>query len=45
MAGRILVGVDGSEGSRQALRWAIEGAAVRGATVRAVTVWESPARS
>ena len=41
---RILVGVDGSEGSRRALRWAIEEAAVRGASVDAVAVWQDPYR-
>lgn len=40
--GRILVGVDGSEGSRGALRWAIAEAAVRGASVDAVSVWHDP---
>ncbi len=40
MAGRILVGVDGSDGSRRALRWAIEHAAARGAVVQAVIVWQ-----
>ena len=39
VAGRILVGVDGSEGSRQALAWASDDAAVRGAVVDAVTVY------
>lgn len=38
MAGRILVGIDGSEGSRRALAWAIEEAAARGAAIDAVTV-------
>jgi nucleotide-binding universal stress UspA family protein len=37
--GRILVGVDGSAGSRRALRWAIDEADLRGATVIALTVW------
>ena len=40
MTGRILVGVDGSEGSRRALAWAIEQAAARGAVVQPVIVWE-----
>lgn len=39
---RILVGVDGSEGSRQALAWAVEEAALRGASVEAVSVWRDP---
>ncbi|HVC25213.1 MAG TPA: universal stress protein [Acidimicrobiales bacterium] len=42
MAGRILVGVDGSEGSRHALRWAIGEGGVRDATVQAVIVWQTP---
>ena len=42
MTGRIVVGVDGSEGSRQALAWAVNEAAVRGAVVEAVNVWQSP---
>jgi nucleotide-binding universal stress UspA family protein len=37
------VGVDGSEPSKQALRWAITQAQLTGATVDAVTVWEYPA--
>jgi nucleotide-binding universal stress UspA family protein len=36
---RIVVGVDGSEGSVRALRWAAREAAVRGGTVQAITVW------
>ncbi len=40
MAGRILVGVDGSQGSREALRWAIEQAAARGAVLQPVIVWQ-----
>ncbi len=40
MVGAILVGVDGSEGSRQALRWAIGDAAARGAVIQAVIVWQ-----
>lgn len=38
MAGRILVGIDGSEGSRRALAWAAGDAAARGAVIDAVTV-------
>jgi nucleotide-binding universal stress UspA family protein len=37
---RIVVGIDGSEPSKQALRWAIEQAGLTGATVEAVGVWE-----
>jgi nucleotide-binding universal stress UspA family protein len=36
---RIVVGVDGSEGSRNALRWALDEARLRQATVAAVHVW------
>jgi nucleotide-binding universal stress UspA family protein len=39
MAGAIVVGVDGSEASRTALRWAAEEAELRDARVRAVHVW------
>jgi nucleotide-binding universal stress UspA family protein len=39
---RIIVGVDGSEGSRRALRWAITEAAKEDAVIEAVTVWQSP---
>jgi nucleotide-binding universal stress UspA family protein len=35
----IVVGVDGSEVSRTALRWAVEEAARRGAPVHAITAW------
>jgi nucleotide-binding universal stress UspA family protein len=38
----IVVGVDGSEGSIRALRFALEEARLRGATVRAVSVWRIP---
>jgi nucleotide-binding universal stress UspA family protein len=36
---RIVVGVDGSEGGRRALRWAIRQAAARGGIVEAVIGW------
>jgi nucleotide-binding universal stress UspA family protein len=36
----IVVGVDGSEGGRRALRWALDEAARCGDTVRAVTAWQ-----
>jgi nucleotide-binding universal stress UspA family protein len=39
---RIVVGVDGSEASRAALRWAVRQADLTGATVVAVTAWEYP---
>ncbi|MFC4035842.1 universal stress protein [Streptomyces polygonati] len=41
--GRIVVGVDGSEPSLQALRWAARQAALTGSTLEAVTAWELPA--
>jgi nucleotide-binding universal stress UspA family protein len=41
-ANRIVVGVDGSEGSRRALRWALDEARRRRATVTAVHVWTPP---
>ena len=39
MAGRIVVGVDGSEAAAAALRWAAEEAQLRGATLVAVYAW------
>ncbi|MFP5320824.1 MAG: universal stress protein [Acidimicrobiia bacterium] len=39
---RIVVGIDGSDGSRAALRWAIEEAKLRGATVEAVSAFHVP---
>ena len=36
---RIVVGVDGSEGARSALQWAVDEAGLRGAIVEAVHVW------
>jgi len=41
--GVVVVGVDGSEASKDALRWAIRYARMADATVRAVTVWHFPA--
>ena len=38
----IVVGVDGSGGSREALRWALGEAKLHGATVRAVHAWSMP---
>jgi nucleotide-binding universal stress UspA family protein len=38
----IVVGVDGSEGSLAALRFALEEAKLRGSEVRAVNVWHIP---
>lgn len=40
--GKIVVGVDGSVGSREALRWAFAEAKLRNATLEAVTVWQYP---
>ena len=37
---KIVVGVDGSEGSQKALQWAIEEAGRRDATVEALHAWE-----
>ncbi len=42
-APRIVVGVDGSPTSDEALRWAIRQAQLTGASVDAVTAWEYPA--
>ncbi len=39
---RIVVGVDGSESSKEALAWAVRQAALTGAVVEAVTAWEFP---
>ena len=41
-AAPVLVGVDGSEESRLALRWAFEYAQMSGAPVEAVIAWEIP---
>ncbi|WP_229922160.1 universal stress protein [Streptomyces noursei] len=40
--GRIVVGVDGSESSKAALRWALRQAELTDSTVHAVTAWEYP---
>ena len=40
---RIVVGVDGSESSQAALRWALRQAKLAGARVDAVTTWHYPA--
>ena len=39
----IVVGVDGSEPSKSALRWAARMSAMTGATIDAVTAWQPPA--
>ena len=41
----IIVGVDGSAGSRAALHWAARTAAARGARLRVVAAWHYPARA
>ena len=38
----IVVGVDGSDGSRDALRWAFREARLRGTTLRVVHAWGMP---
>ncbi|MFF1464128.1 universal stress protein [Streptomyces sp. NPDC058330] len=43
--GRIVVGVDGSDQSIKALRWAVRQAELTGDTVEAVNSWEYPATS
>lgn len=43
--GEIIVGVDGSDGSRAALRWAARTAAARGARCRAIAAWQYPANA
>lgn len=40
---RIVVGVDGSSSSREALRWAVRQAALTGSVVDAVIAWRDPA--
>ena len=39
---RIVVGVDGSDSSKDALAWAVRQAALTGAVVEAVTAWQIP---
>ena len=38
----IVVGVDGSAGSQEALRWAVAQAELSGAAVRAIRAWQLP---
>ena len=40
--GRIVVGLDGSEGSKDALRWAARQAELTGASLDVVMTWEVP---
>jgi nucleotide-binding universal stress UspA family protein len=40
---RIVVGIDGSPGSRAALEWALTQAGLTGAAVEAVAAWQEPA--
>jgi len=40
--GRVVVGVDGSASSKQALHWAARLAAAEGSTIQAITAWEYP---
>jgi nucleotide-binding universal stress UspA family protein len=39
---RIVVGIDGSDESQQALRWALDEARLRGASLRVVRAWTAP---
>lgn len=39
---RVVVGVDGSTSSKEALRWALKEARLRGASLRAVYAWKMP---
>lgn len=41
-SGRIVVGVDGSKSSKEALRWAVHQADATGCSVNAVIAWEYP---
>ncbi len=43
--GRVVVGVDGSDASIEAVQWAVRYAALVGADVEAVTSWAFPASS
>jgi nucleotide-binding universal stress UspA family protein len=44
VTGRIVVGVDRSDGGRRALEWAVAEGVARGATVEVVHAWEPPAQ-
>ena len=41
--GRVIVGVDGSDASKRALRWAADYAVAMKAPLEAVAIWEMPA--
>jgi nucleotide-binding universal stress UspA family protein len=42
MTGKIVVGVDGSDSSKKALRWALEESRLSGSKLEVVTAWETP---
>lgn len=42
MSGRVIVGVDGSETARKAVRWAAREARLRGMKLELVSAWEIP---
>ena len=42
MSGRVVVGIDGSETSRRAARWAAHEARLRGAKLKIVSAWHAP---
>ena len=42
MSGRVVVGVDGSETAKKAVRWAAREASLRGLKMQLVSVWEIP---
>jgi len=42
MSGRVIVGVDGSETARKAVRWAAREAKLRGMKLELVSAWEIP---
>jgi Universal stress protein family len=41
-AGKVIVGVDGSESSKAALRWAVGQAELTGSSIEAVAAWQYP---
>jgi nucleotide-binding universal stress UspA family protein len=45
MSGRVIVGVDGSETARRAVRWAAREAKLRGMKLELVSAWEIPTYS